>query len=126
MVFFFFIILGSDFLKKYEVVKKNTDFNDIINTGKYLKSYCYNIYYKDGAALYPKFGIAVSKKYGNAVERNKVKRQVRSLIDSHKNLFANGKNYIIMIRKGVKKLTYAEMEQDLVKLLQKGTLDEKN
>ena len=126
MVFFFFIILGSEFMKKYEVVKKNTDFNDIINTGKCLKSYCYNIYYKDGDSLYPKFGIAVSKKYGNAVERNKVKRQVRSLIDHHKNLFSNGKNYIIMIRKGVKELTYLEMEQDLVKLLQKGTLNEKN
>ena len=113
-------------MKKYEVVKKNDDFNDIINTGKCLKSYYYNIYYKDINSLYPKFGIAVSKKYGNAVERNKVKRQVRSLIDHYKNLFSNGKNYIIMIRKGVKALTYSEMEQDLVKLLQKGNVNEKN
>lgn len=125
-MFFFFIILGSDFVKKYEVVKKNTDFNDIINTGKCLKSCCYNIYYKDGESLYPKFGIAVSKKYGNAVERNKVKRQVRSLIDHHKKLFPKSNNYIIMIRKGVKKISYFEMEQDLVKLLQKGFANEKN
>ena len=113
-------------MKKYEIVKKNDEFNDIINTGKYLKNHFYNIYYKDGLQTYPKFGIAVSKKFGNAVERNKVKRQLRNLIDQNKNLFANSNNYIIMIRKGVKKLTYAEMEQDLVKLLQKGTLDEKN
>lgn len=107
-------------MKKYEVVKKNDDFNDIINTGKCLKSHFFNIYYKDGDFNYPRFGIAVSKKYGNAVERNKVKRQIRSLIDHNKNLFSNGKNYIIMVRKGVKGITYSKMEQDFVHLLQKG------
>ncbi len=107
-------------MKKYEVVKKNDDFNDIINTGKCLKSHFFNIYYKDGDFNYPRFGIAVSKKYGNAVERNKVKRQIRSLIDHNKNLFSNGKNYIIMVRKGVKGINYSKMEQDFVHLLQKG------
>ena len=113
-------------MKKYEVVKKNDEFNDIINTGKCLRNHFYNIYYKDGDFSFPKFGIAVSKKYGNAVLRNKVKRQLRSLIDHHKNLFSNRKNYIIMVRKGVKELSYLEMEQYLVSLLQKGILNEKN
>ena len=49
-------------MKKYEIVKKNDDFNDIIKTGKFLKSYYYNIYYKDIDEEFPKFGIAVSKK----------------------------------------------------------------
>ena len=123
MVFFF---LGSDFLKKYEIVKKNDEFNDIINTGKYLKNHFYNIYYKDAENIYPKFGIAVSKKFGNAVERNKVKRQLRCLIDQYKNLFAKPNNYIIMVRKGVKDLSYSEMEEQFVHLLQKGFLNEKN
>ena len=113
-------------MKKYEVVKKNDEFNDIINTGKCLRNHFYHIYYKDGDSTFSKFGIAVSKKYGNAVERNKVKRQLRCLIDQHKNLFSNRKNYIIMIRKGVKSLTYSEMEKNLVSLLQKGTSNEKN
>ena len=113
-------------MKKFEIVKKNDDFNDIINTGKYLKSRYYNIYYKDVNSLYPKFGIAVSKKFGSAVERNKVKRQLRSLIDHYKNMFPNGKNYIIMIRKGVKDATYSIMEQDFFQLLKKGFFNEKN
>ena len=113
-------------MKKYEVVKKNQEFNDIINTGKCLKSYGYNIYYKDSDSNYPKFGIAVSKKFGNAVLKNKVKRQVRSLIDHNKNLFANSKNYIIMIRKGIKDFSYSQMEQDFVQLIKKGFSNEKN
>ena len=112
-------------MKKYEVVKKNDEFNDIINTGKYLKNHFYNIYYKDGLQTYPKFGIAVSKKFGNAVERNKVKRQLRYLIDQNKNLFGNSNNYIIMIRKGVKDHSYSEMEEQFVQLLKKGFSNEK-
>lgn len=113
-------------MKKREIVRKNVDFNDIINTGKYLKNSFYNIYYKDGGNSYPKFGIAISKKFGNAVERNKVKRQLRSLIDKYKNLFAKPNNYIIMIRKGVKDISYSEMEDEFVHLIQKGTFNEKN
>ena len=113
-------------MKKINIVKENRDYNRIIEKNKPFRYKDYIIYIDKRESSIYKFGFSVGKKIGNAVVRNKVKRQVRSLIDSHKNLFANGKNYIIMIRKGVKKLTYAKMEQDLVKLLQKGTLDEKN
>ena len=112
-------------MKKYEVVKKNDDFNDIINSGKRIKSHYFNIYYKDSHLDYPKFGIAVSKKFGHAVKRNKVKRQVRSLVDHHKNLFPNFKNYIIMIRKRVEDVSYSHLEQDFVQLLKKGFFNEK-
>lgn len=113
-------------MKKYEVVKKNEDFNDIINTGKFLKSYYYNIYYKVSNDNFPKFGIAVSKKYGNAVERNKIKRQIRSIVDHNKNLFSNYRNYIIMIKKGVKVINYSQMEQEFIHLLKKGNINEKD
>lgn len=113
-------------MRKFEVVKKNDEFNDIIKSGKYLRNHFYNIYYKDGNNDYPKFGLAVSKKFGTAVERNKIKRQLRTLIDHNKNLFSKRYNYIIMVRGGVKDLTYQEMEIQLVQLLEKGKFNEKN
>ena len=113
-------------MKKYEIVKKNDDFNDIINNGMCLKNQFYHIYYKDHEDDYPKFGLAVSKKFGNAVERNKVKRQLRTLIDKYKNWFPKRKNYIIMVRRGVKELSYSLMEEHFMYLLQKGFLNEKN
>ncbi len=113
-------------MKKYEIVKKNDEFNDIINGGKCLKNQIYHIYYMDKEEELPKFGLAVSKKFGNAVERNKVKRQLRTLIDKYKNLFPKQKNYIIMVRRGVKTISYSLMEEHFVHLLQKGFLNEKN
>ena len=113
-------------MKKFEVVKKTEEFNDIIKTGRYIKNHFYNIYYKDGDNDYPKFGLAVSKKIGIAVKRNKIKRQLRTLIDKHKNMFSKHYNYIIMVRGGIRDLTYQEMEIQLVQLLEKGKFHEKN
>ena len=45
------------------------------------------------------FGLSVGKKVGNAVTRNKVKRQLRSIIDE-KN-YQNGLNCIIIVKKGI-------------------------
>lgn len=107
-------------MKKYEIVKKNIEFNDIIKTGRYFKNRYYNIYYKDNGLNFAKFGLAVSKKCGNAVARNKIKRQLRMIIDNNKKLFPIGKNYIIMVRKEIENLSFDEMNEYLTGLLKKG------
>ncbi len=105
-------------MKKYEIIKKNIEFNDIINKGSLLKNNCYNIYYKDSNLNYPRFGLAISKKIGNAVERNKIKRQLRNLIDINKDKFKN-KDYIIMIRKEYFELSFTKKEDKLLEVLRK-------
>lgn len=104
-------------MKKYEIVKKNTDFNDIINKGKYFKNRYYSIYYKDSKDNFPKFGLAVSKKCGNAVVRNKLKRQLRMIITNNKSLFKEKVSYIIMVRKEIINIDYQKMESNLKELL---------
>lgn len=107
-------------MKKYEIVKKNTDFNDIINTGRCIRNKYYSIYYKDSEDEFPKFGLAVSKKCGNAVDRNKIKRQLRNIIDDNKKLFSIKMNYIIMVRKEILNVSYLQMEEQLINLIKKG------
>lgn len=106
-------------MKKYEIIKKNADFNDIINTGAYLKNKYYYIYYKDNDYKFSKFGLAVSKKCGNAVERNKIKRQLRCIVDNYKDLFLNGVSYVLIPKRFIKDVSYQEMEENLISLLKK-------
>ncbi len=112
-------------MKKYQIVKKNTDFNDIISTGSCLKNKYYYIYYKDNGLDFPKFGLAVSKKCGNAVERNFIKRRIRMIIDSHEDLFQN-KNYIIIPKRNILDFTYQNMEKYFVQLFLERENNEKN
>ena len=55
----------------------------------------------------------------NAVNRNKLKRQIKSIIDNNKNIYENNKNYIIIIRKDALNKSYKELEDNLISLFNK-------
>ena len=117
-------------MKKNEVVKNNRDFNKIIEKKQFVKNNEFVIYYMDNNLGYDRFGISVGKKIGNAVNRNYYKRIIRNICDSNKNLYSKGKDYIIIMRKGLVLLDYMEAKnkfKDLIKKVKcgKGTENEK-
>ncbi len=106
-------------MKRYEMVKKHEDFNDIINTGHKISGKYLIIFSQPKEFVKPNFGIAVGKKLGNAVRRNKFKRQMRNIVDKNRFLFPNNRNYIIMIKKEALNATFNELETELTKILRK-------
>lgn len=104
-------------MKKYEIVKEKKDFDNIIHKGSYKKNKYFVIYNKDNNISYSRFGLAVGKKIGNAVTRNKIKRQVRMIINNNKILFKNGFDYIIMVKSPILDLKYSEMNDNLIELV---------
>lgn len=104
-------------MKKQEVVKSKRDFNDIIKNSPFLKNQSYVIYIRKKEEERSHFGIAVSKKLGNAVVRNKLKRQVRAILDKEKINFPNHRDYIIMIKKSCVGLSFSKMKEDLGNLI---------
>ena len=105
-------------MKREETIKDKKLFNNIIRNGKFKKNEYYVLYNIRKEEPKISFGVAISKKVGNAVTRNKLKRQTRAIIDSHRNLFKNSHNYIIMIRKSCANMKYDVLDQALVKLLE--------
>lgn len=106
-------------MKRYEMVKKHEDFNTIINKGKKISNKYMLIFYLKKDFEKPNFGIAVGKKIGNAVERNKMKRIFRNLVDNNRLLFKNYYNYIIMIKKEAKNASYQILNEEIKKILKK-------
>lgn len=104
-------------MKKKYIVKNERDFQRIINDNKYLKSNIFVIYYENNNLNYDKFGISVGKKLGNAVNRNKYKRKIRSIIDDYRKDYNNNQNYIIILRRGGINKTYKELHEDFFKLM---------
>lgn len=117
----------GDKMKKINIVKSKYDFDQIIKTGKTLKSKYFVINYKinEDDKNNTRFGITISKKNAIAVERNRIKRQVKSIID--KNNYNKGFKYIIIIRKEALFLSYQDLKKSLIDLLTnvKGEIDEK-
>ena len=106
-------------MKKEEVVKNNRDFDYIIKNGQFKKNNEFVIYYIDNEVDYDRFGISVSKKIGNAVVRNYYKRIIRNICDKNKNLYSKGKDYIIIMRKGLTILNFSDANQSMNSLLKK-------
>lgn len=113
-------------MKRYEMVKSHNDFNNIINNGKKVSNKYFNIFSIKKEYDKPNFGIAVGKKLGNAVERNKLKRRMRVIIDNNRFLFENYHNYIIMLKKEAVDISFQEMEKEFIKLLRKDTNEKKH
>ncbi len=71
-------------MKKRNILKENKDFNRIIKNNKPYKSKSFIIYLEKNTNIdCYKFGFSVGKKIGKAVIRNKIKRQLRNIIDKN-------------------------------------------
>ncbi len=99
-------------MKKINILKNSRDFNRIIESTKPYKYKDYIIYLEKNTNDLYKFGLSVGKKIGNAVNRNKVKRQLKAIID--KKDYQNNFNCIIIVGKGINKRSFKEMEENLL------------
>ena len=106
-------------MKKDDIVKNNREFNNIIKNGKYKKNNEFVIYYIDNNKENSRFGISVSKKIGNAVTRNYYKRIIRNICHKNENLYSKGKDYIIIMRKGLTLLNFNEVNESFIDLIKK-------
>ena len=109
-------------MKKKQMIKKNKDFALIINTGKKIKNTYYSIFYKKSETNL--YGISIPTKTGKAVVRNKIKRQIKNIIDINKKDIQTSYDYVIIVKKEIKDLTYKEKEKNLMILMKK--IGEKN
>ncbi len=87
-------------MKKYVVLKKNDDFNTIINEGKKITNSHFIVYFLPSLFFkseVSKVGISVGKKLGNAPFRNKQRRRLRMIVQNNTDLL-NNNHYVIIAR----------------------------
>ena len=103
--------------KKYRLLK-NDDFRKVIGKQRFFSNQAFSLYYFKNDLQHLRLGISVGHKFGNAVERNKVKRQVRMMVSQNVNLNMSI-DIVLMIRKGYQKDDYDSNCQKLLQLYEK-------
>ena len=119
-------------MKKKNIVKDSKEFTRIIHTIRPYRGKGFLIYIdKSVGNSFDKndfdyqFGITISNKVGHAVVRNRIKRQIKSIID--KNNYQNSFKCIIIIKREILEKNYHDLENDLNYYFHKGgILEEKD
>lgn len=108
-------------MKKTNIIKKNFDISKVLDSKKCYRNRYFNVYYNENNVGKYRFVVCVSKKIGNAVTRNKVKRQVKDVIDKSNLVFNSNTDYVIIIKKEINEIKYSEIKKNLMNLLKKVT-----
>ena len=104
-------------MKKINILKENREYNRIINEKKAFHYKDYVLYVEKNTNDIFHFGFSVGKKIGNAVTRNRIKRQLKNILDQ-KN-YQNNFNCIIIVKKGILNKDFQNMRKDLLDAVEK-------
>lgn len=99
-------------------LRKNHEFQRIINGKKSRVSKYLVVYYQPNTLNRLQVGISVSKKFANAVGRNKLRRQVRAIFDEI-NIFNKSLDIVVILRKPYMNASYNQKLDSLNKILNK-------
>lgn len=105
-------------MKKRNIIKSKDEYTEIIKKCKYVKNNYFVIYYRNNEKI-NRYGISVPKKTGKAHIRNKIKRQIKNIIDNSEFNIQNTYDYVIIVRKRLIELNYREIEKSLLSLLRR-------
>lgn len=104
-------------MKKNFRVKREKDFKAIFKDGTSFANRKFVVYQLENQQNHFRVGLSVSKKLGNAVTRNQIKRRIRHILQSVKGSLVEHVDFVVIARKGVEALEYAEMEKNLLHVL---------
>jgi len=101
-----------------ERIKRKEDFSHLYHKGKRYKGRYLQLIYISNNLDYSRLGVVVSKKYGNAVQRNKLKRCMRTLFRRNKELLKHPHDLLFMPLSERKKITWKMLQQDYTDIIQ--------
>lgn len=108
-------------MKKSHRVKNDKDFQVLFKQGKSFANRKFVVYVIDRQKGHLRVGLSVSKKLGKAVTRNTIKRRLRHVVQALQPKLLPY-DVVIIARKGVEELAYADIQQHLTHVLKLANL----
>lgn len=111
-------------MKKEYRIKKNTEIESVIRNKKSFAGKCFIMYINENhEQKHFRLGISVSKKYGDAVQRNKLKRQLRACF---MNINIKPVDIFVVTKKAVNDPSFEEIQNDILNLMKRHKIVEEN
>ena len=104
-------------MKVINRIKASDDFALAIKKGRAQRNQSFVIHYRPNELNYVRVGISVSAKLGDAVVRNRVKRQIRSMCDALIAYNSQSYDVVIVAKANFLDRSYDDNKQSLQELL---------
>ena len=104
-------------MKVINRIKATDDFALTIKKGKAQRNQSFVIHYRTNEYQYARVGISVSSKLGNAVIRNHIKRQIRSMCDELIDYNQINLDIVIVAKQGFLNRSFDDNKMSLKQLL---------
>lgn len=108
--------------KKY-IIKKNYHISEVIGKRNVNGNKYFTVYKAKNNLDHFRYAISIGRKYGNAVERNRIKRQIRHIIYQLTSEICSNYDIVIIVKPKAKELeTYDRILKQLKHVLTKGKI----
>ena len=89
-------------MKRVNRLSRSRDFDAVYRHGRSVSSRFLVLYwFPQEEPMSPRFGFSVPRAVGGAVERNKIKRQLREVWQSRLERVPEGNDYVLIVRPGL-------------------------
>ena len=109
-------------MKKEYRLRRNSDFQYTYKKGRSLRHPLLVLIYRNTNRTRTRIGFSITKKFGNAVQRNRIKRQLREILRLQYHQLKQGYDLIFVVRKEAKGASYQILEGAVHNLLKRGKL----
>ncbi len=103
-------------------VKANTDFKKVVHNGRFLKCSSFIVHFLENDFAYSRVGISASTKLGNAVIRNRIRRQIRSMCDTLIDYNKRNIDFVIIVKNDYLNKTFEQNKELLAHLINEAGL----
>lgn len=109
---------GQTFPREVRLVRRGA-FDAVYRWGKRVTSSHFTVFGRANELGLSRFGFSIKKALGSAVVRNRIRRRVREMVRCHRQEIPAGWDIVIHPKNSVAKAPFAELAEDLLRLLRK-------
>lgn len=102
----------SETLAPHERIRKKKDFLFLYKKGNRYRGRYFNLIYLSNDLKFSRMAVVVSKKVGSAVERNQIKRRLRTLFRRNKPLLPNPLDIVFIVKKEIQGASWQSLEEE--------------
>lgn len=113
-------------MKKRYRVRSNARFQEIRQNGRSVSDDLAVLCVLPNNLPYSRFGFSVSSRIGGAVERNRIKRQLRETVRLRMTAVKPGWDVVIIARRPIRSARYEQMDRSCARLLRRAHLLQRN